>query len=266
MSTAGEPKITRADIEAKFRADPGRRRDGRRVRPRHRQGRRDRGRRSSRSGSSTSWVGATAARSARSSRSSGSDPVLSLAPPLGVAVVLPQLEAQPAAREHHHGGAHPGAPDRQREARDRLPRLDGAGRGPRDPGVRARGALTRRGGRPVKVLLRNPRREIEVPGPTTVVRPARAPRPEPRVGPGDRGRRARHPRRPPRRRRRASRSAPSSRGGVRVDDPQWHAMKCRVCREPAVIDVRRHNANFCHDALRARTARSRSAARSSTST
>ena len=22
-------------------------------------------------------------------------------------------------------------------------------------------------------------------------------------------------------------------------------MKCRVCREPAVIDVRRHNANFC---------------------
>jgi uncharacterized protein (TIGR00269 family) len=23
-------------------------------------------------------------------------------------------------------------------------------------------------------------------------------------------------------------------------------MKCRVCREPAVIDVRRHNANFCH--------------------
>lgn len=24
-------------------------------------------------------------------------------------------------------------------------------------------------------------------------------------------------------------------------------MKCRVCREPAVIDVRRHNANFCAD-------------------
>ena len=24
-------------------------------------------------------------------------------------------------------------------------------------------------------------------------------------------------------------------------------MKCRVCREPAVIDVRRHNANFCRD-------------------
>ena len=22
-------------------------------------------------------------------------------------------------------------------------------------------------------------------------------------------------------------------------------MKCRVCREPAVIDIRRHNANFC---------------------
>ena len=22
-------------------------------------------------------------------------------------------------------------------------------------------------------------------------------------------------------------------------------MKCRVCREPAVIDLRRHNANFC---------------------
>ena len=22
-------------------------------------------------------------------------------------------------------------------------------------------------------------------------------------------------------------------------------MKCRVCRGPAVIDVRRHNANFC---------------------
>ena len=24
-------------------------------------------------------------------------------------------------------------------------------------------------------------------------------------------------------------------------------MKCRVCREPAVIDIRRHNANFCID-------------------
>ena len=24
-------------------------------------------------------------------------------------------------------------------------------------------------------------------------------------------------------------------------------MKCRVCRGPAVIDVRRHNANFCPD-------------------
>ena len=24
-------------------------------------------------------------------------------------------------------------------------------------------------------------------------------------------------------------------------------MKCRVCRGPAVIDVRRHNANFCSD-------------------
>jgi len=24
-------------------------------------------------------------------------------------------------------------------------------------------------------------------------------------------------------------------------------MKCRVCREPAVIDLRRHNANFCHE-------------------
>lgn len=24
-------------------------------------------------------------------------------------------------------------------------------------------------------------------------------------------------------------------------------MKCRVCREPAVIDIRRHNANFCQD-------------------
>ncbi len=22
-------------------------------------------------------------------------------------------------------------------------------------------------------------------------------------------------------------------------------MKCRVCRDPAVIDIRRHNANFC---------------------
>ena len=24
-------------------------------------------------------------------------------------------------------------------------------------------------------------------------------------------------------------------------------MKCRVCRGPAVIDLRRHNANFCHE-------------------
>src|SRR3954451_10289013 len=41
-----------------------------------------------------------------------------------------------------------------------------------------------------------------------------------------------------------SRSAPSSRGGCRERGGRY-VMKCRVCRGPAVIDIRRHNANFC---------------------
>src|SRR5687767_2021693 len=43
-----------------------------------------------------------------------------------------------------------------------------------------------------------------------------------------------------------SRSGPSS--AAELDGASSHgetAMKCRVCRQPAVIDVPRHNANFC---------------------
>ena len=75
-----------------------------------------------------------------------------------------------------------------------------AGRVARDPGDR-RGKCPV-AWRPVKVLLRNPRREVEVAGPITVHALLAAPRAQPRVGARDRGRRARHPGRPPRRRRR----------------------------------------------------------------
>src|SRR5690606_8489935 len=44
----------------------------------------------------------------------------------------------------------------------------------------------------------------------------------------------------------------AARGRRRGRDPPGHLrgcrvsrMKCTVCKEPAVIDVRRHNANFC---------------------
>ena len=90
----------------------------------------------------------------------------------------------------------------------------------------------------MKVVLRNPRREVEVDGVTTVaallvrldvvaesvlvicndelVTPRRATQ-------GDR------------------------RGRAQTGRLRWRAVKCRRCREPAVIDVRRHNAAFCRD-------------------
>ncbi len=105
----------------------------------------------------------------------------------------------------------------------------------------------------MKVVLRNPRRELEVRGPKTVTallaeldvnaesvlviaddelvaRDARLRRRRDGRDPaGDvRGLRVR------------SRGSPASSAGRST-------MKCRVCRGPAVIDVRRHNAAFCGD-------------------
>ena len=62
----------------------------------------------------------------------------------------------------------------------------------------------------MKVLLRNPKRELEVDGPVRVARAPRPPRPEPRVGARDRRRHARARRRPAATTPTPSRSGPSS--------------------------------------------------------
>ena len=120
------------------------------------------------------------------------------------------------------------------------------GTGHPDPGAPARGALTR---------PRWPRREGAAAQPPTRDRgprsddrgrPPRAARPQPRVGAGHRGRRARDPRRHASPTTRRSRSAPSSRvGAERASRPARSrrpapssprasgatlGMKCRVCR------------------------------------
>ena len=90
----------------------------------------------------------------------------------------------------------------------------------------------------MKVLLRNPRREVEVAGPISIVAMLD------RLGfhresvlvirgdtlvPGD------------------AMLADDEEVEIRPVISGGAAMKCRVCREPAVIDVRRHNANFCRE-------------------
>ena len=95
----------------------------------------------------------------------------------------------------------------------------------------------------MKVVLRNPRRELEVPAPRTVAQLLTRPRRGARVGARDPQRHARDPRRAPRTTTTSSRSARSC--------PEARAVKCRRCREPAVIDVRRHNAGFCARLLHA---------------
>ena len=120
------------------------------------------------------------------------------------------------------------------------------GRDPRDllPGLRGRSAAAR----PGLIPYQDGGRASPPPQPdargrggraAARARPARSPRAEPRVGARDPGRHPRH------RRRRCSTTAttveirPVISGGCDV--------KCRRCREPAVIEVRRHNAGFCAD-------------------
>ena len=70
----------------------------------------------------------------------------------------------------------------------------------------------------VKVLLRNPRREVELAGPIARPRPARPARAQPRVGAGDPGRHARAGRRAARRRRH-HRDPPGDLRGLRDEVP-----------------------------------------------
>ncbi len=93
----------------------------------------------------------------------------------------------------------------------------------------------------MKVLLRNPRRELEVAGPLTVTALLARLDVNPEsvlVIAGDE-----LVAKDARLRRRDDGRDPSGHLG-RGERPD---MKCRVCRGPAVIDVRRHNAAFCRD-------------------
>ena len=88
------------------------------------------------------------------------------------------------------------------------------------------------------MLLRNPRREVEVPGPTTVqallvrldINPESV-----LVIVGDE----------------LVTHDAAARRHRRRGDPPGHlgrcAVKCRTCRGPAVVDIRRHNAAFCRE-------------------
>ena len=90
----------------------------------------------------------------------------------------------------------------------------------------------------MKVVLRNPRRELDVPRTEERRAVAARARPRARVGARDPQRHARDSRREAARRRR---------GGDPARDVGRRDMKCRRCGDAAVIDVRRHNAGFCRD-------------------
>ncbi len=88
----------------------------------------------------------------------------------------------------------------------------------------------------MKVVLRNPRREVEVAGGRRVKDVLVELDDHPRVRARDPRRRAHHHRsgRPRRRRHRAA-----------ARHVGWPAMKCRKCGERATIELRRHNTAFC---------------------
>ena len=88
----------------------------------------------------------------------------------------------------------------------------------------------------MKVLLRNPRRELEVDGPIRVIalldrldlnRESVLVIRDDTLVPGD------------------ALLEDHDRIEIRPVISGGAPMKCRVCKAPAVIDVRRHNANFC---------------------
>ena len=92
----------------------------------------------------------------------------------------------------------------------------------------------------MKVVLRNPRRELDVPAPGNVAPPPGRPRRRARGGARDPQRHAGDPRRAPPRRRRRRDPARSCPGGARDEVRP-------LPRSPPVIDVRRHNAGYCRD-------------------
>jgi hypothetical protein len=89
----------------------------------------------------------------------------------------------------------------------------------------------------MKVLLRQPRRESRGRGRVAGGRTAEA------TGRGGRVR-AGHPRRRTAHARHLARPPTTSSNSAR-SSPEAEHVKCRVCRDRAVIQMRRHNANFC---------------------